>query len=154
MALETTHQWEFRLALAELLEASPVFADVQISRFPVDPDKALAPAWIELWDTTMDAEWGLLGAQSQDEEFTLRGRIVVLMAGAGSEQEIQLIEQAETLCAELETIMRANYKMPTMDGAIRDAILTEIETIPLYTASGLAMLVPFSIRVSSQIRYV
>lgn len=154
MALETTHQWEFRLALAELLEASPVFADVQISRFPVDPEKATAPAWIELWETTMDSEWDLLGAQSAAEEFRLRGRIVVLMAGAGREQEILLIEQAETYCAELETIMRTNYKMPTMDGAIRDALLTDIGTEPLYAASGLVMLVPFTIRVISQIRQV
>lgn len=152
MALETSHQLQFRKAVYDLLDASSVYEDVQISMFPLDPGKALSPAWIELWETTMDAEWTSLGNLRQEERFSLSGRIVVLMAGAGPEQQIELIVLTETYKDELETIIRQNHDMPTMAGAITACLISEIETVPLYTAEGLVLLVPFTISVLAELR--
>lgn len=164
MVLLTGKQFEFRIAYAALLvagkTAGAALEYVSIYRFPVDPDKVVSNdpnkangvAWVEFWDSTMDAEWDLLGAISEDEEFRLEGRLLAVMPGSEPAQEEALINRAKAIMAQIETITRANVKMPTMPSKVRDVILTTIQTQPFYTDSGIALIVPFTVRVRSQIR--
>ena len=91
------------------------------------------PECIQLFRTTADQQWTLLGNRRRREQYTVYGGIYAQIAGYGEPTAKAARDRAYALLAELEQTLRAD---PSVGGSVRQAELLTAELDQGITRGG------------------